>query len=51
MLLVISKMFGDAMVKEVLPEFSHSDSLAVKYLSDEISNRIQLASQEPPMFG
>ena len=39
-LLVISKMFGDVSVKEILPDFCNSDSLAVKYLSDEISNRI-----------
>ena len=51
MLLVMSKIFGDASVKEVLVEFQNSDSLAVKYLSDEISNRIQLYSLEPPMFG
>ena len=47
-LLVISKMFGDASVWEILPDFRNSDSLAVKYLADELSNRLQLQKNYNP---
>ena len=37
------KMVNPESMREVLPMFSHCDSLAVKYLIDEIFNRMQLS--------
>ena len=41
-LFMVSKTFDLASQKEVLPMFKNCKSLAVKYLSDDMSNKIQL---------
>lgn len=50
-LLVMTKMFSEEQLHGVLPLFKNSDSLAVKYLIDEIANRLQLKDPQNKQRG